>query len=224
VLVAVCRGFHVFCMACPYADACRISPHCTVADQGSTFQLCCQSSLFDVFSAWLALLHYQAERTERQQLEAQMRQAQEDARNAQMALVSQNGSLEGQCRAAMERMKQLEVGSAAGTQAVHHAPGCHEHNNYFFLCLFAPRLRSEAPSRAGLLLGLSLFDILCDHVSKLPRPCCMRTFLLRLVATRSQLESRKTNQSQPSCHVSAGSRNIESAAESQSCAALSSVF
>jgi hypothetical protein len=108
----------------------RSALHCGCS--GSTVHSCAVSrALFDLSPARAVLVHHQAERIARQQLEAQMRQVQEDARNAQMSLVSQNGSLEGQCRAATERMKQLEVGRVAGDRLyVLHAPGCHEHNKH----------------------------------------------------------------------------------------------
>jgi hypothetical protein len=95
----------------PLCSCLGIGQQCSVVDQAA----CAVSlALFDLNPARAVLLHHQTERISRQQLEAQMRQVQEDARNAQMSLVSQNGSLEGQCRAATERMKQLEVGIAAG--------------------------------------------------------------------------------------------------------------
>lgn len=109
----------------PLCSCLGIGQQCSVVDQAacavsqalfdlSPARAAVSLALFDLNSARAVLLHHQAERIARQQLEAQMRQVQEDARNAQMSLVSQNGSLEGQCRAATERMKQLEVGNAAG--------------------------------------------------------------------------------------------------------------
>lgn len=51
----------------------------------------------------------QVERSARQELDAQVRKVQEDAQAAKLALVAQTGVLEGQCKAATERIKQLEV-------------------------------------------------------------------------------------------------------------------
>jgi hypothetical protein len=52
------------------------------------------------------------ERSARQELDGQVRKVQEDAQAAKLALVAQTGVLEGQCKAATERIKQLEVRGA----------------------------------------------------------------------------------------------------------------